>query len=50
MVDRELDNFRAAHRWMVGECEVDLAMRLSRGLRYYMLFRFRDEVVAWGEA
>jgi predicted ATPase len=49
-VDRELDNFRAAHRWMVDEARADLAMQLSRGLRYYMLFRFRDEVVAWGEA
>ena len=30
--------------------QADLALRLARGLRYYMLFRFRDEVVAWGEA
>ena len=32
------------------EVQTDLALRLSCGLRYYMLFRFRDEVVAWGAA
>jgi predicted ATPase len=43
--DLDLDNFRTAHRWMTEHEQVDLALRLSRGLRYYMLFRFRDEVV-----
>jgi predicted ATPase/DNA-binding SARP family transcriptional activator len=50
VVDAEMGNFRAAQRWLVGEPEPDAALRLSRGLRYCMLFRFRDEVVAWGEA
>ena len=41
---------RVAHR-MDGRARLtcDAALRLSRGLRYYMLFRFRDEVVSWGE-
>ena len=50
VVDRDLDNLRAAHRWLLHAGQADLALRLARGLRYYMLFRFRDEVVAWGEA
>ena len=49
-VDADLDNLRAAHRWMLRAGRADLALRTARGLRYYMLFRFRDEVVAWGEA
>ena len=35
---------------MIRSAQVELALRLSRGLRYYMLFRFRDEVVSWGQA
>ena len=50
MVDRDLDNFVPPIDGCSSEAQVDLALRLSRGLRYYMLFRFRDEVVAWGEA
>ena len=50
VVDGDLDNLRAAQRWMIRAGQSDLALRLARGLRYYMLFRFRDEVVAWGEA
>ena len=49
IVDEELDNFRAAHRTMIEAGRADLALQLVRGLRYYMLFRFRDEVVSWGE-
>ncbi|WP_426567032.1 AfsR/SARP family transcriptional regulator [Angustibacter sp. McL0619] len=49
IVDRELDNLRAAHQWLVRAGRVELALRLSRGLHYYMLFRFRDEVVSWGQ-
>jgi predicted ATPase/DNA-binding SARP family transcriptional activator len=49
VVDRELGNLRAAHRWLVRTAHVELALRLSRGLHYYMLFRFRDEVVSWGQ-
>ena len=49
-IDRELDNLRSAHQWLVRTAQVELALRLSRGLHYYMLFRFRDEVVSWGQA
>ena len=49
IVDRELGNLRAAHQWLVRTAHVELALRLSRGLHYYMLFRFRDEVVSWGQ-
>jgi predicted ATPase/DNA-binding SARP family transcriptional activator len=49
VVDRELGNLRAAHQWSVRTGQAELALRLSRGLHYYMLFRFRDEVVSWGQ-
>ena len=49
ITDAELDNCRAAHRFMTEAGRADLALQLSRGLRYYTLFRFRDEVVSWGE-
>ena len=49
IIDRELGNLRAAHQWLVRTAHVELALRLSRGLHYYMLFRFRDEVVSWGQ-
>ena len=49
VVDRELGNLRAAHQWLIRTARVELALRLSRGLHYYMLFRFRDEVVSWGQ-
>ena len=49
IVDEELDNCRAAHRTMIEAGRADLALQLARGLRYYMLFRFRDEIVSWGE-
>jgi predicted ATPase/DNA-binding SARP family transcriptional activator len=49
-VDRDLDNLRGAHRWAVEHKNADVALVLSSGLRYYALYRFRDEVVSWGEA
>ena len=49
IVDRELGNLRAAQQWLIETARVELALRLSRGLHYYMLFRFRDEVVSWGQ-
>ena len=48
-VDRELGNLRAAHQWSVQSAQLELALRLSCGLHYYMLFRYRDEVVSWGQ-
>jgi len=50
VVDRDLDNLRSAHRWAVEHENADLALEMSSGLRYYALYRFRDEVVSWGEA
>jgi predicted ATPase/DNA-binding SARP family transcriptional activator len=50
IVDAELDNCRAAHQAVVETARPDVALQLSRGLRYYMLFRYRDEVVSWGES
>ena len=50
VVDRDLDNLRSAHRWAVEHKNADLALDMSSGLRYYALYRFRDEVVSWGEA
>ena len=50
IVDRDLDNLRSAQRWAVERRNADLALVLSSGLRYYALYRFRDEVVSWGEA
>jgi predicted ATPase/DNA-binding SARP family transcriptional activator len=49
IVDRELGNLRAAHHWSVQSARVELALRLCCGLHYYMLFRYRDEVVSWGQ-
>jgi predicted ATPase/DNA-binding SARP family transcriptional activator len=50
VVDRDLDNLRSAHRWAVEHNNADLALVVSSGLRYYALYRFRDEVVSWGAA
>ncbi|WP_203781917.1 BTAD domain-containing putative transcriptional regulator [Paractinoplanes rishiriensis] len=49
LLDAEYGNLRAAHRWAVGRADADLALRLSAGLYYYVLYQFRDEVVSWGE-
>ena len=50
VVDAEMGNLRAAHRWLVAERRSTWRFGCPEGLRYYMLFRFRDEVVGWGEA
>jgi predicted ATPase/DNA-binding SARP family transcriptional activator len=48
-LDADVGNLRAAHRWAIGETDVDLALRLSAALYQYVLYRFSDEVVSWGE-
>ncbi|MEV0355200.1 BTAD domain-containing putative transcriptional regulator [Nocardia sp. NPDC050697] len=49
VVTADLDNLRAAHRHAVAAGDTDRALRLSAGLALAVLYRFPDEVVAWGE-
>lgn len=49
VLDADLANLRAAHRWAVERRDADLAMRVSAGLYHYVVYRFHDEVVSWGE-
>ncbi|WP_212844292.1 BTAD domain-containing putative transcriptional regulator [Catellatospora sp. IY07-71] len=49
LLDAELGNLRAAHRWAVDRHDTDVAMRISAGLYHYVVYRFHDEVVSWGE-
>lgn len=47
LLDRELDNLRAAHRWVLEDGDADLALRLSAALHVYALHRLQDEVLGW---
>ncbi|RKE12273.1 AfsR/SARP family transcriptional regulator [Catellatospora citrea] len=49
VLDADMANLRAAHRWAVERRDTDLAMRISAGLYHYVVYRFHDEVVSWGE-
>ncbi|MEV4414799.1 BTAD domain-containing putative transcriptional regulator [Catellatospora sp. NPDC049609] len=49
VLDAELGNLRAAHRWAVDRRDTGVAMRISAGLYHYVVYRFHDEVVSWGE-
>lgn len=49
VLDADMANLRAAHRWAVDRRDTDLAMRISAGLYHYVVYRFHDEVVSWGE-
>jgi predicted ATPase/DNA-binding SARP family transcriptional activator len=49
-VDRDLDNFRAAHGSAVRAGDLDLAARLVATLREYSFRRVRYEIASWGEA
>jgi predicted ATPase len=49
VLDADYGNLRAAHRFATGGGDAGLALRLSAGLYYYVLYQFRDEVVSWGE-
>ncbi|MFW6034369.1 MAG: ATP-binding protein, partial [bacterium] len=48
-IDRDLANFREAHRWAIANVDVDVAMRLSVSLFRYAVWRLRDEVLRWAE-
>lgn len=53
VLDRELDNLRAAHHWAVSvdsRVGADLALRLSAALHFYALPRLHDEVLGWAVA
>ncbi|GAA1400568.1 AfsR/SARP family transcriptional regulator [Catellatospora coxensis] len=49
VLDADMANLRAAHRWAVERRDTGLAMRISAGLYHYVVYRFHDEVVSWGE-
>lgn len=48
-IDRDLANFREAHRWAIANVDVDVAMQLSVSLFRYAVWRLRDEVLRWAE-
>ena len=49
-VDRDLDNFRAAHGSAVRAGDLAVAARLVATLREYSFRRVRYEIASWGEA
>lgn len=49
-VDRELDNFRAAHATAVRSGDVECATRLVVALREFSFRRIRYEITAWAES
>ena len=49
-IDRDLDNFRAAHAGAVAAGDLDVAGRLVAALREYSFRRVRYEIAGWGEA
>jgi tetratricopeptide (TPR) repeat protein len=48
-IDRELDNFRAAHASAVDVGDVEVASRLVTALREYSFRRIQYEVTSWAE-
>ncbi len=49
LIEAELANLRAAHRWTTGQGDADLALRLVAALYVYARFRLNDEVFVWAE-
>ncbi len=49
-IDRDLDNFRAAHAGAVAAGDLAVATRLVAALREYSFRRVRYEIAGWGEA
>ena len=49
-IDRDLDNFRAAHAGAVAAGDLAVASRLVAALREYSFRRVRYEIAGWGEA
>ncbi len=50
VLDRELDNSRAAHRHALEWPDPDAAVRLPVALHYYAHFRLRSEIASWAES
>jgi predicted ATPase/DNA-binding SARP family transcriptional activator len=48
-LDAQIDELRAAHRWMVSEEDTDRALRLSAALHGYAYRTLRAEVFSWAE-
>ncbi|MFW6205005.1 MAG: BTAD domain-containing putative transcriptional regulator [Actinomycetota bacterium] len=49
-IERDLANFREAHRWAMANGDPDLALRLSTSLFRYAVWRLNDEVLRWADA
>ena len=49
-IDRDLDNFRAAHAGAVAAGDLAIAARLVAALREYAFRRVRYEIASWAEA
>ena len=49
LLEAELANLRAAHRWATGQGDADLALRLAAALYIYARFRLNEEVFVWAE-
>ena len=49
LLEAELANLRAAHRWAVGQDDADTALRLAAALYVFAIWRLRDEVFDWAE-
>ncbi|WP_165491695.1 AfsR/SARP family transcriptional regulator [Egibacter rhizosphaerae] len=47
VLEAELANLRAAHRWAIEHEDSDLALRLAAALYVFARWRLRDEVSAW---
>ena len=47
MLTTAFDDVRAAHAWLVGEGDVDGALRIPGALGDYLFYRLRDEVTTW---
>ena len=49
LLEVELANLRAAHRWAVAHGDADTALRLASALYVFAAWRLRDEVFDWAE-
>jgi predicted ATPase/DNA-binding SARP family transcriptional activator len=49
MLDRDFDNFRAAHRWSIENLDIDTALRLVAGLREYSFRCMHAEIASWAD-
>ena len=48
-IEAAIDDLRVAHDWLVGEGDVDTALRLPAALHDYLLFRLHAEIFRWAE-